>query len=51
LTAAHFIFIPTVLLIGLALGWFLGARAARDEYAMELKRREEREARKGKERN
>jgi hypothetical protein len=45
LTAGHFIFIPAVLLVGVALGWFLGARAARDEYAMELKRRDERAAR------
>lgn len=46
MTAAHFIFIPAVLLVGLVLGWILGSRAARDAYAMELKRREERAARK-----
>jgi len=45
-TAGHFIFIPAVLLVGLVIGWILGSRAARDAYAMELKRREEREARK-----
>jgi hypothetical protein len=44
--ATHFIFIPSVLLIGVVIGWVLGSRAARDAYAMELKRREER-ARKG----
>ena len=46
MTAGHFIFIPAVLLIGLVLGWILGSRAARDAYAAELKRREERAARK-----
>jgi hypothetical protein len=44
--ATHFIFIPAVLLIGVVIGWILGARAARDAFAMELKRREERTARK-----
>jgi hypothetical protein len=42
-TAGHFIFIPAVLLIGLVVGWVLGGRAARDAYAAELRRREERE--------
>jgi len=44
-TAGHFLFIPAVLLVGIVLGWILGARAARDAYAAELKRREERKAR------
>ncbi|MDR1990552.1 MAG: hypothetical protein LBQ09_10025 [Acidobacteriaceae bacterium] len=44
MTAGHFIFIPAVLVVGIALGWVLGARAAKDAYAMELKRREERAA-------
>jgi hypothetical protein len=43
-TAGHFIFIPSVLMIGVIIGWILGSRAARDAYAMELRRREEREA-------
>jgi hypothetical protein len=43
-TAGHFIFIPAVLLIGMVLGWILGSRAARDAYAAELKRREDRAA-------
>jgi hypothetical protein len=43
--ASHFIFIPGVLLVGIVIGWILGGRAARDAYAMELKRREERAAR------
>ena len=42
MTAGHFIFIPSVLLVGIVIGWILGSRAARDAFAMELKRREER---------
>jgi hypothetical protein len=45
-TAGHFIFIPSVLLIGVVIGWVLGSRAAGDAYAAELRRREERAARK-----
>ncbi len=37
-TAAHFIFIPVVLLIGVVIGWILGSRAAQDAFASELKR-------------
>jgi hypothetical protein len=44
--SSHFIFIPGVLLLGVVLGWILGSRAARDAYAAELRRREEREQRK-----
>jgi hypothetical protein len=40
LTAGHFIFIPSVLLVGVIIGWWLGSRAARDAYAMELRKRE-----------
>ena len=46
MSAAHFIFIPAVMLIGLVIGWVLGARAAHDAFAAELRRREEREKRK-----
>jgi hypothetical protein len=46
MTAAHFVFIPAVLLIGMVIGWILGSRAAADAYATELKRREERTHRK-----
>lgn len=46
MTAGHFIFIPSVMLIGIVIGWVLGSRAARDAFAHELKRREERAARK-----
>lgn len=35
-TASHFIFIPSVLLIGVVIGWVLGSRAAQDAYAAEL---------------
>jgi hypothetical protein len=44
-TAGHFIFIPATILIGIVIGWVLGSRAARDAFAAELRRREEREAR------
>jgi hypothetical protein len=45
MTAGHFIFIPAVLLVGIVLGWILGSRAARDAYAAELRRRDERAGR------
>jgi hypothetical protein len=41
-TAAHFIFIPAVLIIGMVIGWILGSRAAQDAMAMEMKRQGER---------
>ena len=37
-TAAHFIYIPSVLLLGVVIGWILGSRAAADAYASELRR-------------
>ena len=43
--SSHFIFIPSVLLIGIVVGWVLGSRAARDAYAAELRKREAREKR------
>jgi hypothetical protein len=42
MTAAHFIFIPAVLIVGIVIGWILGSRAAADAYAMELRKREDR---------
>jgi hypothetical protein len=39
--AAHLIFIPSVLMVGVVIGWVLGSRAARDAYAAELRRREQ----------
>jgi hypothetical protein len=41
MTAGHFIFIPATMLVGIVIGWVLGSRAARDAYAAELRRREE----------
>jgi hypothetical protein len=41
-TAAHFIYIPGVLLLGIVIGWILGSRAAADAYASKLKRLEQR---------
>ena len=46
ITAAHFIYIPAMLVVGMVIGWILGSRAAADAYASELRRREEREKRK-----
>ena len=37
-TAAHFIYIPAVLLLGVVIGWILGSRAAADAYATRLRR-------------
>ena len=45
-TAAHFFYIPSVMLVGIVIGWILGSRAAADAYASELKKREEK-SRKG----
>jgi len=42
MSAAHFIYIPSVLLVGIVIGWILAARAARDAFAADLRRREER---------
>jgi hypothetical protein len=43
--AAHLIFIPAVLFIGIVIGWVLGSRAAKDAYAAELRRRERKPSR------
>jgi hypothetical protein len=45
MTSAHFIFIPTILFVGVCIGWVLGSRAARDAYVMELRKRESRDSR------
>jgi len=45
--AGHFIYIPATLFLGAVIGWILGSRAARDAFAVELKRREERAERRG----
>ena len=39
MTAAHFVLIPAVLLVGMVIGWILGGRAAADAYAAEARRR------------
>jgi hypothetical protein len=44
--AGHFIYIPAVVFVGIVIGWILGSRAARDAFAVELRRREEAEAKK-----
>ena len=44
MTAAHFIFIPAVLLVGIVIGWILGSRAAADAYAARLKREQQKKA-------
>jgi hypothetical protein len=44
-TAAHFLYIPGVLVLGVVIGWILGSRAAQDAFASEMKKREERKAR------
>jgi hypothetical protein len=46
-SAAHFIYIPGILLIGIVIGWILGSRAAADAYAAELRRRESRRTESG----
>ncbi len=38
-TIAHVLYIPGVLLIGIAIGFVMGARAARDEIAKQNERR------------
>ena len=42
MTAAHIIFIPATLIVGVVIGWILGSRAAQDAFAAELRRGEER---------
>lgn len=37
-TAAHFLYIPGVLILGLVIGWILGARSAADAYASQLRK-------------
>ena len=40
-TPEHFIFIPVVLMLGIVIGWKLGAKAAREKIAEKRKRLEE----------
>lgn len=39
-TAAHFIYIPSMVLLGVVLGWILGSRAAADAYAAESRKQQ-----------
>jgi hypothetical protein len=43
-TPGHIIFIPGVLMVGMFLGFILGARAARNQFDLQHKRDAEREA-------
>ena len=38
MSAAHLIFIPAVLLIGIVIGWVLGSRAAADAFASQQRK-------------
>ena len=44
MTAGHVLFIPGALMIGMFIGFVLGARATRNQVALEEKRAAEREA-------
>jgi hypothetical protein len=46
MSSSHLLFIPAVLIAGMAIGWILGGRAAADAYGADLRRRDERAARK-----
>jgi hypothetical protein len=37
-SAAHFIYIPGILVLGIVIGWILGSRAAADAYAAQLRK-------------
>jgi hypothetical protein len=41
-TASHLIYIPGAILVGMILGFILGARAARDQYNLQLRKDKER---------
>ena len=43
MTSAHIIFIPTVLSVGVIIGFVLGTRAAKNQLAIEQRRDAERE--------
>lgn len=44
MTAGHLLFIPGTLMVGMFLGFILGARAARNQFDLQQKRSAEREA-------
>ena len=43
--SSHFIYIPVIFIIGIVLGFVIGAKATRDEIALGQKKAAEREAR------
>jgi len=43
-SASHIIFIPAMVMVGMFLGFILGARAARNQFDLQQKREAEREA-------
>ena len=43
--SSHFIYIPFVLILGLVIGFVLGARASRDAMTVERRRQADRDAR------
>jgi len=45
MSSAHFVYIPGCIIVGIVLGYVLGARAARAEAAAERKKAESRAAR------
>ena len=44
-SSSHFIYIPVIFLLGIVLGFMLGAKATRDAIAFEARKAAEREAR------
>ncbi len=40
-TAAHFLYIPGVFILGVVVGWILASRAAADAYAAQLRKMKE----------
>jgi hypothetical protein len=43
-TSGHILFIPGVLMVGMFIGFILGTRAARNQFDLQRKREQEREA-------
>ena len=44
MTSGHILFIPGVLMVGMFLGFILGARGARNQFELQQKREADREA-------
>jgi hypothetical protein len=45
MNAAHFLYIPAILLLGIVIGWILGSRAAADAYASQLRKMQDQKQR------